>query len=249
MRQHGNAWQRAWAYVGPAGFKGTAFFQASSLPKDLGNKFYFTYVGYPIKGESELFQFSTKPATPPSAFYLSTAYDLHVLHKEFTEADPDLTDDGTTSVTYKSAICTQGAWMVYSHKHFNDDTHAHQSQIIYEGQTIPLKFQPRSVRPLPQVPNSVTLFEHPQYGGTMQTLTESTDYLKDFPVSYDSHGHKNTAGVSSIYICGSKSWKFFTGPDHSGLPFILDPAFKRHYEDLSQFSGMDESIQSVQILD
>lgn len=249
LLQHGSNAQKAWTYVGPAGLKGTAYFPASTLPKNIDTKFFFKYNGSPITGQSDLFEFSVQPATPPSSFYLSTGYDLQSLHKEFNEADPDLSDDGTSGFTFKSAICTKGNWIMYAHKNYNDDSTSHKAQIVQEGQTMPLTFQPKSVRPMPLIPNSVTLFEHPNYGGTMKTLTESTDYLPEFPVIYDSHGHRNKCGVSSIHICDSKAWRFFTGPDYSGLPFVLDPKFKRHYENPSHFSGLDEAIQSVQRVD
>ena len=173
---------------------------------------------------------------------LSTSMDLTGLTAVFTNVDPDLTDNspGWCPPTYQAAISQQGTWILYTDKNYNDDNHDDgKIQIIYQGETKRLKFQPKSVRPLTSTGNSVSLFEHKNFGGLMKTFTSHTPYLTEFPAF-------NKAGVSSIYMTNSRKWKFFLGPKYSGPSFTLDPDRDKFYHDSSEFFSLDERIQSFQ---
>ncbi len=93
-----------------------------------------------------------------------------------------------------------------------------------------LTFQPKSVRPLPVVQNNIVLFEHPNYGGTMQKYSAAVKNLSLFPVH-------NQAGLSSCFIKG-KHWEFFSGPDYRG--HRLGELYDGYHPDFSGvFPGID----------
>jgi len=239
----------AWAWIAPAGLKGTASFPGTTLPKEDGKNYFFRFHGGAGVGDSKPFKFTVKPPTPATELHFSTSLDLNGLTREFTGADADLGDDGGVPIQYQTAICTKNSWILYAGKNYNDDSAQKKIQMIHEGQVLLLRFQPKSVRPLPSTPDAVTVYEHKNFGGKSQTITKDTDALTEFPVSYDANGKRNEAGVSSLYISDSKAWKFFTGPKFSGQSFILNPAHRRYYKSPQNFFGLDECIQSIQKVD
>ncbi len=174
---------------------------------------------------------------------LSTTLDSTGLTRTFTNVDPDLDDDaGGAPPTYTAVICQTGTWILYTDKNYNDDnSDKGKIQIVHQGETKLLDFQPGSVRPLTSTANSVSLFEHKNYGGLMKIFTTYQPYLTQFPAF-------NKAGVSSIYITDSRRWQFFVGPNYSGQSFILDPKRKNFYKEPSEFSNQDERIQSLKYL-
>ena len=170
---------------------------------------------------------------------LSTTLDKTGLTTQFTNVDTDLGDNAQgTPATYQSAISDQGTWILYSEKNYNDD-HPDKGkiQIIRQGETKLLDFQPKSVRPLTSAANTVSLFEHKNYGGLRVQITRNTPSLTEFPAF-------NKAGISSLVINPTRKWTFFVGPNYSGQSFTLGPD---EYIDPSTFHGQDEKIQSIKI--
>ena len=176
------------------------------------------------------------PITPNThQLYLSTELgEQKGIVKAFNNADSDLTDDSPGGLpNFLSVTVKSGSWILYSGKRYNDDRKGH-IQIVEKG-TEYLDFQPLSLRPIPCIPNSVTLFEHPNYGGTMVSTTTNRPSLKEFLIF-------NDAGVSSIIIEPMHSWKFFTGTDYSDPSFILPYG---RYKNSSKFYCLNDRIQSV----
>ena len=172
----------------------------------------------------------------------STSLDKTGIVRTFTNVDADTGDDSSFTQNWQTAIVDQGTWILYSEKNYNDDKPDDgKIQIVYQGETKLLEFQPKSVRPLTSTANSVSLFEHKNYGGLMKIYTTNQAFLPEFPAVVK-------AGVSSIYITDGRSWKFHVGPNYTGGSFDLSPQKQNFYKDPSEFSGQDERIQSIQRL-
>ncbi len=145
---------------------------------------------------------------------LSNTSSKSGITRTFTSEDADTTNDSSLNVKWKTAIVLSGTWLLYSETHYNDNKpNSGKMAIVNEHSLsteveLELTFQPKSVRVLPVVLNNIVLFEHPNYGGTMQKYSAAVKNLSLFPVH-------NQAGLSSCFIKG-KHWEFFTGPDYRG---------------------------------
>ena len=180
------------------------------------------------------------PTPGKYTLYFSTSFDkINGVVRKFTNVDTDIHDDTPgKQPEYKTVIVEQGTWILYDSKNYNDDNSVKGRIQIVEVGTHLLDFQPKSLRPITSTLNSVSLFEHKNFGGKMVITTSNKASLPDFPIF-------NEAGVSSIIIRLSRRWEFYAGLNYTGQKFALDPGF---YSEPSRFFGQDERIQSVKRL-
>lgn len=170
---------------------------------------------------------------------LSTSLDKTGVIETFTNADAELADNAQQQ--WKSVIVEQGIWILYNGKNYNDDNpDSGKFQRVFPGQTVLVDFQPKSLRPLTATANSITLFEHKNYGGKMRVYTTNQPYLPDFPPST-----VTKTGVSSVYITDSRKWDLFLGPNYSLGSFRMDPKQENFYPDLKTYNAQDEAVQSI----
>ena len=172
---------------------------------------------------------------------LSTSLDKTGITQTFTNVDPELGDNSQFPQQWQTAIVEQGIWILYDNKNYNDDQpDKGKIQIVYPGETKLVNFQPQSLRPLTSSANSISLFEHKNYGGKMKIYTSNQAYLPDFPASVE-------AGVSSVYITDSRDWRLYLAPNYlaAGGSFVLSPKRSNFYKDLAEYNKQDERVQSI----
>ncbi len=179
------------------------------------------------------------PSQPPYELIL---YDNQGINKSYKDLDPDIGDDAAGSTVYTKAEAKKGVWVVYEGKLYNKDNENGKFVIVEEKTKVDLDFRPSSVRRLvAEKANSVTVFEHKNFGGyqffTQQRAINTLDDKELTPFS--------KSGVSSIYIPppGGK-WRFFIGGPYLTEPGITFSAGR--YLNMREY-GVDDKIWSFTI--
>lgn len=173
---------------------------------------------------------------------LSNTGDKSGITRTFTSEDFDTTNDSSFQVEWQTAIIVSGTWLLYSETQFNDN-HPDTGKMVVGNKDnfsteveVPLNFNPKSLRPLSHTPNTISVFEHKNYGGKMKQFSSAVNFLREFPT-------RNPAGVSSCFIKG-RNWEFFTSVNYTGLR--LGEVGSGYHPDLRNFfSGLVEPVASI----